>query len=716
MFSDIEKDGFFDAVESLKKYRRADLIDEDGRNLLEQLYTDPLPNDHILKKSLKDNTTFLIGRKGTGKSTIFLRLEQEIRKKKNYLSCYLDVKTIFESSQTEYTEISYLKNYFPPELLGKYLIERTFIQNTLAEIQKEIKLKTDTLLKKFASLLIKTKPEIVQENLNELQLNFTNNEILKKIEIPVLQNYDYANKNINEETKEKERGISNPKVNAGITSSNVGITVNPGITYSSKDGTKNIQDVSNNFSRVFLQIFQIKETILKIKEILTSLGIRHLIIMLDDFSEIEEDSIKTFVDVILAPLNNWSDEFIKFKIAAYPNRVYYGKIDPGKIDTINLDFYNLYSEFNRDKMEESAYDFTKRIITKRIEHFTNSLPEKFFDTKRLPLEEYYKLLFQVSMNVPRILGYILSYCYQSSIIYNKQISKSDIESASQTYYDEKMKPFFDTTTFSLLSIGEKVSILQLNELLNEFGNALIEIRRRIQTEELKGSVYQPKYPFASHFHFDPRLEEFMKTLELNFFITKYNEMSDKDGKPVSIYSIYYGFARKLNLLWGKPEGANYRKYFIERPFYFTKLIQDFLSRSKFIHCINPSCNKNFGVNELDFLKFNNYKCNNCGCDVIIESISEDIKTKLEKIDKNKLLPIEEIKIMKELERYDNFVYAREIAEELDLSKYLIAFRCKKLHFSFKYVDRNKEYEGDPYKYKLTDDGKEYFKSFDKSAL
>lgn len=45
-----DKDNFFNAVESLKKYRRADLLDEKGKNLLEKLYTDLLPSEHILKK------------------------------------------------------------------------------------------------------------------------------------------------------------------------------------------------------------------------------------------------------------------------------------------------------------------------------------------------------------------------------------------------------------------------------------------------------------------------------------------------------------------------------------------------------------------------------------------------------------------------------------------------------------------------------------------
>lgn len=89
MISQKEKENFFNAVESLKKYRRADLLDEKGRSLLEELYTDLLPSEHILKKSTKENTTFLVGRKGTGKSTIFLRIEQELRKKVSFFLAIL---------------------------------------------------------------------------------------------------------------------------------------------------------------------------------------------------------------------------------------------------------------------------------------------------------------------------------------------------------------------------------------------------------------------------------------------------------------------------------------------------------------------------------------------------------------------------------------------------------------------------------------------------
>lgn len=82
MYTAEDKRRFVEVSESLKKYRRADLIDESGKSILDKLYVDLLPDNIILNKCLLDNTTFLVGRKGTGKSTIFLKLENEYRKKK----------------------------------------------------------------------------------------------------------------------------------------------------------------------------------------------------------------------------------------------------------------------------------------------------------------------------------------------------------------------------------------------------------------------------------------------------------------------------------------------------------------------------------------------------------------------------------------------------------------------------------------------------------
>lgn len=368
-----DKEGLVKAIESLKKYRRADLIDDKGKNLLENLYTDLLPDDHILKKSLQDNTTFLIGRKGTGKSTIFLRIEQEFRKKKGYMPCYLDVKTLFESSRSESVP-EYIDRITDKEFLEKYSVKRNFLRKTLTTIIHEVDKKVDTILKK---LLSGKKSSNVKEELKKILDALESNEALKSIEIPCLQQ-------VNVQTKSDKMVSDSYTLSDGMESS-VSLDKIPTIKLQGNSGETSNEShsmgtiIEKTYSEILLKVLQISDFLLNIKQELGKIGIKHLVILLDDFSEIPDDDMKTFVDVILAPLNNWSDEFIKFKVAAYPGRVYYGSIDVGKIDVINLDFYNLYSEFDRDKMEEGAVNFTQRLLEKRVKYFCKGDISTFFE-------------------------------------------------------------------------------------------------------------------------------------------------------------------------------------------------------------------------------------------------------------------------------------------------------------------------------------------------
>ena len=54
-------------------------------------------------------------------------------------------------------------------------------------------------------------------------------------------------------------------------------------------------------------------------------------------------------------------------------------------------------------------------------------------------------------------------------------------------------------------------------------------------------------------------------------------------------AINFGLAHRENISWGKPEGAEFRKYFINRQFDFNSLITSFLNDSVTIHCSNESC-------------------------------------------------------------------------------------------------------------------------------
>lgn len=376
MFSDEEKNAFRNVAESLKKYRRADLSDN-GKDILDNLYVDLLPDNAVINKCLLDNTTFLIGRKGTGKSTIFLKMEHEYRKKASYFPCYIDVKTVFESSRTKLVNCSYLEQYLNPDESRKYLISRTFIQSMLSYIYKEIDCQKTTLYKSFWDLLTGNDKLSIKKTIWDLNQKINNNDAFENIEIPYLQQ------------RKRTKASADKAANSSSSNANIGATITPsemncvlGIEGMSSRSYEQQYNSGEEFSELLLQVFDVKAIIQELKGVLSRMGITKLVVMLDDVSEIEDDALLLFMDTIVTPLNNWSDDFIKFKIAFYPGRVHYGKIDPGKIDIIKLDFYDLYSPYYADKMEEYAIDFTSRLLDNHFEYY---LPNKrwkyFFDSK-----------------------------------------------------------------------------------------------------------------------------------------------------------------------------------------------------------------------------------------------------------------------------------------------------------------------------------------------
>src|SRR5690606_24328227 len=230
-----------------------------------------------------------------------LRLEQELREKKGYLPCYLDVKTIYESSQTKLASIDGIDKWLPKELLEKYLIERTFLQSTLTQILTEISNKFDSVYQSILDSLGLSKVEEVKERLSEIRSNIEDNKYLAHIEFPILKKIEYVDRQKTESSNEKKDALKGIGLKSTIGTEGVSFAMNTDSGLEVKKSTSIVNEKDVNFSSVFLQVFQIKEVIITIQEVLSALKIKHLYILLDDFSEIEDDSIKAFVDVILAP-------------------------------------------------------------------------------------------------------------------------------------------------------------------------------------------------------------------------------------------------------------------------------------------------------------------------------------------------------------------------------------------------------------------------------
>jgi hypothetical protein len=81
--------------------------------------------------------------------------------------------------------------------------------------------------------------------------------------------------------------------------------------------------------------------------------------------------------------------------------VYYGNIDKTEIDEISLDLYALYGTSDVAAMEEKAIDFTRRIITKRLEVFCGNSAEIFFANYKS--DDLWQSLFYATMANPRNL-------------------------------------------------------------------------------------------------------------------------------------------------------------------------------------------------------------------------------------------------------------------------------------------------------------------------
>jgi len=91
-------------------------------DIIEELYVDPLDSDFVLKSCLRPNTTMLIGRKGTRKSTIIARLQHEYRKDNDKLSLYIDVKSLSEQSKI----FSYCSSQYKNLILSSELEQHLF--------------------------------------------------------------------------------------------------------------------------------------------------------------------------------------------------------------------------------------------------------------------------------------------------------------------------------------------------------------------------------------------------------------------------------------------------------------------------------------------------------------------------------------------------------------------------------------------------------------
>lgn len=677
-------EGFRKVCQSLKLARRAELIDPDSNDpLIDSLYVDPLPGNRVLHSALDPHTTFFIGRKGCGKSTIFQKLQSELQQKATSTSAYIDIKTVYESCQIDpalLVKLSAQEDALPPEVLERLLLQKSFLESLIAELRVQLR-------RKFSgSLWVKFKSLFGSQSELDAQLE----ELVRSLEIPSFENVMALHR---PKIKSGAQYANKEQISGGAKLNAVGGELTGGaLSESTRSGSN-----GEEYSQIFLRSLNIKGFVLRLREFLERAGFKHLYVLIDDFSELPPESMKFVVDVLLAPLNNWSEELVKFKIAAYPGRIYYGDIDKTKIDEVYLDLYKLYGSSDVSTMEDSAIDFTRRLVEVRFEKFLKGGLHEVFAIEE---SEIWRHLFYASMANPRVLGYVLHFCAELALIKGKKISISVIQDAAQKYYEEKVEEYFRLGKFLHDTFAERLSTYSLKELLEDVVKRSKELRQH--SSEIFSSF--SGNPYTSHFHLPTELEHLLQTLELNFFVTKYFEMSDRSGRKVSVFALNFGLCRKYSIRFGRPEGKReFRLYFVERVFDYSPIVLAFLNRNQEISC--DSCFEKFPIEKLDAIRMFKMKCPECGGRVAVVNLSKKYAADVSAISNELLLDKTELGILAVLNSEDDSMRPGEIAMELDCSHQLVGRRAKGLAEK-RLIDR--PYQGAQRVYSLRDLAKDAY--------
>ncbi|NSZ75040.1 MarR family transcriptional regulator [Agrobacterium tumefaciens] len=695
---------FLKVTDTLRQYRRAELKDfEDdlGKNPVEKLYCDPLPDNAILNSVISNNTTFLLGRKGTGKSTVFAKAQAILRAKKNVIPIYVDVKSLSDLVSGKDLSLTFKDDELDPSTVHSHLLRKKFLSQIVSEIISSLSQISDemSIWDKWAGK--HRDLDDLKQSLKRFQSNLKHQKC-EEIEVPVLKIISKTSK-----TRRSSEGELEGKAKVSAEASALNAKVSGEI--SSRDFEKTLEDVElyKEYSDIIFSTFPFTEILSDIKDLLRESGLKKLVIFFDDFSELSLVDQRLFVDVILAPLNNSSQEMVKLKVAGYPGRVYYGKIDPTKIETISLDFSSLYEAAEVQTMESSAEDYTARLIECRFKAFKIK-PEDYFDTNSADLSDYYRIIFQSTFNVPRLMGALLHICYMDQTSKGKLITISAIKLAARKHYEGTLLQYFDRMNrFALEPFENKVDRQNQQALLEALRTKAREVRKGISLGDIGGNYFAGLVtPPVSHFTVSSSLNDIFSSLEANFFLSRYKDMRDKTGRPVTVYALALGLTELDRLSWGYPEGRRFRSYFVQRCFDYNILVHQFLVKNQTIRC--DSCGASHPMDRKDHFEFFKWACPECKegkCSVV--SLAGDLQDLVKQATSGIQLDPVELEILEALNMEDKDLAAGEISTIIDTTYQLVGRRTAKMRDQG-LVQKDRDEDDKRVKSSITDRAKEIY--------
>ncbi|MCI5877047.1 MAG: hypothetical protein MRZ93_01320 [Lachnospiraceae bacterium] len=660
MIMESQKEKISKAFKSMIKSGRPEIRDDENEDLVEKLYVDLLDGEYYLNLAMDDNHTIFKGRRGTGKSTIFIQAEKKLAENKGILPVYINLQTCYEVIRSSDSEQECV--------LSKWTTYKNFFNEVLGAI--------DEKCKKW----------------------FRNNRDIQKL-FEDIKNGEYIDADFERSVRINEGKETEFIAGGGFELK--GKTATANVT---AEGTRAFSKATEHNSKE-IRIYSINKILKRLTEILEKQNINKVYLFLDDFSELEKEAQQLVIDSLVAPIISSYNKYFVIKLAAYPYRIYLGNMDSNKISQYSLDFYNVYEKTanNYKEVETLGIDYVRRTLKKRIEVFTNGQfdSDELFDVQKNKVEEYYKRLFYASAGIPRCLGYILDYSFVASINQGKVITMSNIDNAAKQYYTENIYPdFFNDVRYkqSFFDDDRILSRIAQNNLMQDLIRLSKEFKRSI-VQQYTGKcavkeIYKDtlvKYKTtngfwlpSSHFFINKESEDLLQTLELYYIVNKFNEGSTrkKASTKVSFYGLNYGLCLENGIDYGKPEFRRSYDYWRQEEFDYSKIIPTLLLSSSVPKC--QECGYEYMDREELKMAQKFQRCLKCGKENAISESSAIEKVLLEEIEKWRAisLPDSQMEVLRIL--YNN----RDSLEEMTAAR--IAVEMEKHHLAItKYCDKLK---------------------------
>lgn len=666
---------FRELADSLQKWRRAEVLDDDNRNVVPLLYEDLLPDEHVLKSFLKPNTSILVGRKGTGKSTLIQRAEHDLKRDEKVITIYIDVKTL----HTGTTAIS--DSVFDGEVERKYAKKviwfQAFLSEFAAKLTKAVGAREVRTI--FGPRAIAPTVAATIQKLSDI----TN--YLKDIEISGHSNGDTGH--VGERRVEKT-------ATAGIS---FGAVPSLDISGGMQEGTRTEQRTTL-YGKKFAKYFDIPAFVRDVRGVLAGYRLKYVYVFLDDFSELSKDSMRTLVDDVVCPLETASEELFKFKMAAYPGRYYLGALDRNKIDIIDLDMARLHFRRTAPEMVEAAEDFVGRLLTKRCRFYASRDPGYFFEGK---VEAFYSMLYEVSYCNPRAMGWILDFAADDTIARGEPIDITSLKQAAKRYCEEVLERRLEDSRHVEMEGQERATIMLAKEMIS----AIVERSRELR----KLADDNIKFPHQSHFHLEQDKTDLLEVLESYQFVNRFKPARNKDGDLVEIFALDYGACVKHNIKFGTGPDKN---YLVQRVFNYTQPLTDVSSRIEYFEC--SSCKAQHPISEEAAFRRYDYDCPDCNRSGKLQRMRRGLIANAQIIEvaptalpSNTIAPLAlppkvsrtEYELLSVIQaRGDRGVFAKDIAALLDVTGQAAAKMAKRLADDG-YVERIKT--SGAYRYTLT---------------